>query len=137
MSSMSSKTLPDGDEIWIVYDGDCPFCSRFMQMYRLREQFGRVHLVDARSNDPILAEIRALGLDLDQGMALKMDGRFYHGADCMNRLALMGSRSSAFNHLNRWIFRSPAIARALYPALVTGRNLTLRLLGRKPINQAF
>ena len=32
----------------IVYDGDCPFCSRYVKLVRLREALGSVDLVNAR-----------------------------------------------------------------------------------------
>lgn len=118
----------------IVYDGDCPFCSAYVAMTRLREAAGSVELVDAREADhPVVREAKAAGLDLDEGMAMKMDGRLYHGADVMNRLALMTSPAGPFNALMREVFRHPRLSRALYPSLRAGRNLALRLLGRKKI----
>jgi hypothetical protein len=66
-----------------------------------------------------------------------MDGVLYHGDACMNRLALMSTGSGAFNRLNRLLFASPGLARLLYPPLVAGRRLSLRLLGRSTIDEAF
>jgi predicted DCC family thiol-disulfide oxidoreductase YuxK len=119
--------------ITIVYDAECPFCSAYVRMLRLRAAAGAVRLIDARSDYPIVAEIRAAGLDLDRGMVLKMDGRLHHGDACLNRLALMSTGSGAFNRINRAIFSSPRAARWLYPALVAGRNAALRLMGRGSI----
>ena len=121
-------------EIWVVYDGECPFCSSYVQLYRIRGH-ATVHLVDGRLDHPLVAEVRALGLDLDAGMAVKLNGRFYHGAEAMNLLAILGSGDSAFNAANRLLFRRPALARLLYPVLVRGRLLTLRLLGRRLIGE--
>lgn len=117
----------------IIYDGECPFCSAFVRMTRLRASAGPVRLVDARSDAPEVAEARAAGLDLDRGMAVKLDGRLYHGDAAMTALALLTTRSGAFNRLVRALFRHPALARIVYPPMVTGRNLTLRLLGRRRI----
>ncbi len=127
-----------GEEVVVVYDGECPFCTRYVTLYRIRRLVGRVRLVDARGSggpDPVLDEIRALGLDLDQGMAVKWGGRLYYGADAMHVLALLGAEGSAFSRLNRALFARKAVARRLYPALVAGRKLTLRLLGRPPIGE--
>ena len=57
---------------WIVYDGQCPFCSRYVQLLRLRESLGRVELVNARHRGPIVDEVVRAGLDLDEGMILKL-----------------------------------------------------------------
>ena len=125
-------TLPGG-EAWLVYDGECPFCSAYVRYLRVRESLGRVHLVNARDGHPVVDEIRARGLDLDDGMVLKLGGRFYHGADCINVLALLSTGSGGFNRLNATIFRSPAASRYLYPVLRAGRNAVLQLLGRKKL----
>ena len=122
-------------EAWIVYDGQCPFCSRYVQLVRLRETLGRVRLIDARKGGPEVQEVRQAGLDLDDGMVLKLDGRLYHGAECINMLALLSTPSSGFNRLNAALFRSPTASRLLYPVLRAGRNAVLRLLGRGKIEQ--
>ena len=67
------------------------------------------------------------------GLGVSPDGRYYYGADCMHVLALLGSESTIFNRLNRWIFSRRRLARVLYPILVGCRKLTLRILGRPPI----
>ena len=132
-------TGPDGPVI--VYDGECPFCAAYVRMARLRDSAGSVTLVDARTatregGHPVLAEIRERGLDLDRGMVVKMDGRLFHGDAAMTALALMTTPSGGFNRLMRALFRRPGIARVIYPPMVAGRNLTLRLLGRRPIGQS-
>lgn len=87
-------------------------------------------LIDARSASPEVDAARAAGYVLDEGMLLHLDGADYHGADCVNRLALLSSRSTLFNRLSYLLLRSPARARWLYPVLRLGRNAVLRLLGR-------
>lgn len=134
---MDQSAMKDEADIVIVYDGDCPFCSAYVAMTRLRAAAGRVELVDARDADhPVVREAKAAGLDLDEGMAMKMDGALYHGDAVMNRLALMTSPVGPFNALMRVVFRHPRLSRALYPSLRAGRNLALRLLGRKKIADA-
>ena len=120
----------------IVYDGGCPFCTAYVRLVRLREAIGPVRLVDAREGGPIVDEIVAAGLDLDDGMVLKLDGVLYHGDECLNRLALLSTSSGAFNRFNAWMFRNPLAARLAYPVLRSGRNLALRLLGRRKLDIA-
>jgi predicted DCC family thiol-disulfide oxidoreductase YuxK len=115
----------------IIYDGDCPFCSQYVRLVRLKKSLGDVDLVDARAGGPVVHEAIAAGFDLDDGMVLRMDGRFYHGDACIHRLALLSTPSNGFNRLNRLIFSSRAASRLLYPVLRLGRNTALRLLGRK------
>jgi hypothetical protein len=102
-------------------------------MVRLRRVFGELRLVDARSEDSLVAEVRAAGLDLDRGMVLKLNGQLYAGDQCLHVLALMSTSSGLFNRITGTLFRSPRLARGLYPVLVAGRNATLFLLGRRKL----
>ena len=115
--------------IQIIYDGECPVCTRYTRMLRLRETVGRVQLVDARQDTAALSEVTAAGYDMDEGMVLKLDGATYLGAEAVHMLALLTSPAGAFNRLNHWLFRSPTRARVCYPVLRAGRNALLRLRG--------
>lgn len=119
---------------WLLYDGECPFCSRYVVHVRLREAVGAVTLANAREHPALVEEVRRLGHDVDEGMVLKLNGRYYHGADCMHALALLTTRAGWFNRLNSLAFRSPAFSRFAYPILRAGRNFTLKLLGRQRID---
>jgi len=130
----SASTDPTGVEgPWLLYDGECPFCSAYVKMVRLQDAVGRIRLVDAREGGPELAEARAAGLDIDEGMVLKYDGILHHGDDCIHVLSLMTTPSGAFNRLNAWVFRSRRGSKLLYPILKSGRNAALSLLGRTKI----
>ena len=132
---MSGSTRDSADDVWVVYDGECPFCSRYVLLYRLREQGQRVHLIDARSSHPLVDEIRSRNLDLNDGMVVRWRGQDHYGAEAMHLLATLAEDRTLFNRINRAIFSRSRVARALYPALVRGRKLTLRLLGRKLIGE--
>ena len=123
----------DTDVTWIVYDGECPFCANYMKYMKLKETLGGVRLVDARAGGPVVQRVLDAGLDLNEGMALIDRGQIYHGADCLNRLALMSTKSDILNRINAGIFRSPTLSRVLYPVLRAGRNATLLVMGRKGI----
>jgi predicted DCC family thiol-disulfide oxidoreductase YuxK len=120
---------------WLIYDGDCPFCSRYVQYVRVRDAV-ELRLVNARDGGPLVDEVKRAGLDLDGGMVLKLGDRYYHGADCIHVLALLGSPSNAFNRVNAAIFRSERLSRVLYPVLRAGRNTVLRMLGRTKLGPA-
>lgn len=131
---MSARNdMAANDDIWVVYDGECLLCNAFVLHYRIQQVVRQMHLIDARTPDPLVDEVRRAGLDLDSGMVVKLKGRFYHGADAINALAILGSDSTLFNRINRALFRRPQLARLIYPLLVQGRLLLLRILGRSPI----
>lgn len=124
----------DREDILLVYDKECPACNNYCQVIRIREDIGDLKIVDARENSQVLDEITEQGLDIDQGMVLKMGGKIYYGADAIHTLALISSRSGIFNRVNYWIFKSKSLSFILYPALRVCRNLLLKILGKTKIN---
>ena len=122
------------EEILLVYDRECPACNAYCQVVRIRESVGDLRIVDARENSEVMNEITAQGLDIDQGMVLKMGNQLYYGSDAMHTLALIGSRSGIFNRFNYWIFKSKAASSFLYPILRFFRNMLLKILGKAKIN---
>jgi predicted DCC family thiol-disulfide oxidoreductase YuxK len=119
---------------YIVYDGQCPFCSRYVKLLRLSAAVGKVELVDARHPHPIVLMLQSKHVDLDDGMALVQGTEISHGDDCIHKLALMTTPLNLFNSINARLFRSPRIARLLYPPLRGARNATLWVLGRHKIS---
>ncbi len=102
-------------------------------MTRLQKAVGSVELIDARSDHILVGEIKRLGYDLNQGMIARYQGIDYFGADCLHLLSLLSSKAGWMNRLTSMAFANERIARKSYPVLRTGRNLVLRLLGRRKI----
>lgn len=121
--------------VQIIYDGNCPFCQAYVGMVRLQENYN-VELINAREPHPRVDEVTLKGYDLDEGMIVILDGDFYHGDDAMHRMALMTANSGALRRLTKWTFSSPWRSRNLYPLLRGGRNMTLKILGHKKINNS-
>ena len=122
------------EQILLVYDKECPACDQYCRIVRIREELGDLVIIDAREESEVLKEITAKGLDIDQGMVLKMDDELYYGADAIHALALISSRSGVFNRINYWLFKSKRLSKVLYPFLRSCRNLLLKVLGRTKIN---
>ncbi|MEX0733605.1 MAG: DCC1-like thiol-disulfide oxidoreductase family protein [Steroidobacteraceae bacterium] len=123
-----------GTDILLVYDKQCPACDYYCNLVRIRESSGRLVLVDARDGGQIMGEITAAGLDIDQGMVVKVGGTLYYGSDAIHVLSLMGTNSGFFNRLTHWTFKYRPVARVLYPLLRACRNLLLKFLGKTKIN---
>ena len=121
--------------LWLVYDGDCPFCSATAQMYRLKKTVGDLHVVNAReaNGTEIMREITAAQLDLNEGIVARFNGRLYHGAEALHLLAMLGSDMDWLNRLNVALFRNRQTVRLAYPAMKFLRNTVLKIMGRKPI----
>lgn len=122
------------NEVLIVYDKQCPACDYYCNLIRIRESVGSLVLVDARDGGPIMAEITAAGLDIDQGIVVKVGGQMYYGSAAIHALALMGTNRGLFNRLAYLSFRSKTVSRIIYPVLRMCRNLLLKLLRKIKIN---
>lgn len=124
-------TTPD---ILLVYDKECPLCNAYCRMARIKKSVGNLRLIDARDPSTVMDEITLKGLDIDQGMVLKVEDNLYYGSDAIHILSLMSSRSGVFNRLTYWTFRSRSFSHFLYPILRFFRNLLLKILGKTKIN---
>lgn len=124
----------DRNEVLVVYDKQCPACDYYCNMVRIRESVGHLVLVDARNGGPVMDEITAAGLDIDEGMVVKVGTQLYYGPDAIHALALMGTNRGLFNRIAYWAFRSKRASRILYPMLKACRNLLLKVLRKTRIN---
>lgn len=85
--------------ISLTYDQACPACDQYARLVRVRASVGELGLVNARRDERFPREIPRKGLNIDEGMVLKIDPELYYGAGAIRVLALLSSRSGGFNHL--------------------------------------
>lgn len=130
----NDPTVPTAPAV-LVYDGACPFCTRFATMVRLRAVVGAVELVDARAGGPLVERLRADGIDLDEGNVFSYGGRDYVGPEAMRAIATLTGLGGAAGRLVAWMIATPGRARLLYPPLRGLRNLMLRLKGEPQLNE--
>jgi predicted DCC family thiol-disulfide oxidoreductase YuxK len=126
--------MSPGEDILLIYDKECPACDYYCKLVRIRESVGKFILVNARDDGPLMDEITAAGLNIDQGMVLKIRDSLYYGSDAIHTLSLLGTRSGFFNRLTFWCFRSQRVSRVLYPIFRAMRNLLLKALRKTKIN---
>lgn len=119
------------DGVWLLYDGECPLCSAVASATRLKEAYGALHLLDARTSgdDPLYREAVRRGLDLNEGMVIAAGGDLHFGAEAVRFIARAGDGRTPTMALARALFRAEAPARAAYPLFRGLRNLALRLKG--------
>src|SRR5215216_6350047 len=81
----------------VVYDGECPFCSSYIALQRLRESIGPVKIINARDGGPEVEWLKANSYDLNYGMVFVQNGEVHYGPDAINAIALMSTGSNWFN----------------------------------------
>lgn len=121
------------DDLVIIYDGDCPFCSSYVKLLRLKSRFKSISIINARDGGGYVEDALNIGLNLDDGMAIKYQDAWIHGDECIHFLAIAAERENVPNIILSWLFASKSRSRALYPFLRWGRNITLKILGRKKL----
>jgi len=126
--------MPEPQDILLVYDKECPACSYYSNLVRIRQSVGTLVLVNARDGGPVVEEITAAGLDIDQGMVLKVGDQLHYGSAAVHSLSLMSTRSGIVNRLMYLVFRSAKLSAVIYPVLRYCRNLLLKMLRKSKIN---
>jgi len=126
--------MSESNDVELVYDKQCPICEFYCQRIDVKESTGRLVRIDARDNSDIMQDITALGLDIDEGMVVRVENKLHYGADAIHELAFLSSGKGFVNAMAKLTFGSRAMARVLYPFFRFVRNLFLKMLGRTRIN---
>lgn len=117
----------DCPQDFILYDGACPVCAVYIDMAKLGEVPGAPVPLDARQEPALVEAMRRRGLEVNDGMIASVGGRIYYGPEVTELVAEKATAASAASRgLLRAIGGAPW-SRALYPLLVRGRKLLLRL----------
>lgn len=117
----------------ILYDGECPVCGEYLSLLKIRERAGEVALVNARNRPDLVAGLRAVGYEINDGIVLAHDGSLLYGASALSLIAQLDGTGRRVNRLSAALFRAPLAGEAVYVLLKAARRLLLRLLGRDPI----
>lgn len=129
----SGNTTTAIQDVIVIYDGECPFCSRYVELVRLQKAAGQVLLLDARSKHELVQYVAQRGYDLNQGMVMLYGDQIFYGNECLHKIALLSTQSDLFNRVNAALFRHPKLAKFCYPLLRSCRNLILKVLRKPPI----
>jgi len=120
-------------DIEIVYDDKCPICRSYCNRVRLADGRRNLVLVDARRPGKTVQELMARGLDVNEGMAVTIDGTLYYGSRAIHELTRIADLAGPFGRLNRLLFGSRRVSRFTYPFAKFARNIVLRLIGVEKI----
>lgn len=119
------------DGIWFVYDGECPLCKSAALALKIKQDYGQLHLLNAResSGHELIQEINQRRLDLDEGMVIYDGVYFHHGKGALTFMARYSDSKGLFNLFIKTFFRSGILAQIAYPWMRGTRNFLLRLKG--------
>lgn len=117
------------DTVYIVFDGDCPLCSRLATVYQLRQAGVNLRFINARDGGDLVQRCRREALDLNEGIVVFHRDEVKHGEAAFSYLA--GLSRSRFH---RAVALLPSAVRVLiYWSMKSFRRILLQLLGIKPL----
>ena len=116
----------------LLYDGECPICNSLA--CSLKQDNPVLEIIDARHASAERTSAQTRGLELNEGMAMIVDGRHYYSADALTYIARSLQAKGLTGWLMRLLFRHKRITQTLYPALVLLRKRMLRLTGKPLID---
>lgn len=112
------------DKIEILYDDQCPVCRGYCAKVQLKDDTQQIILTDARKAGKLMDEVTAQGLDIDEGMVVKIDGKIYYGSEAMRVLVPL----TKAGRVQRLLFSTKNLSAAVYGFCKAVRNLLLRVL---------
>jgi predicted DCC family thiol-disulfide oxidoreductase YuxK len=126
--------MSDSPDVELVYDKECPICDFYCKRIDVEQSDGQLLRINARDDSEIMQEITALGLDIDEGMVVRIGDELHYGADAIHALALLSSGNGLVNAMSKRLFASRRMSRALYPLFKFTRNMLLKVLRRTRVN---
>lgn len=118
----------------LLYDGQCPLCT--FGANRLQKTIKNIPFtcIDARQDSTLRQEATRAGIDLDEGVAIRLNGKLYHRYDAIHLLAPHCAKPDIFTLLYKLFFTNATMTRLLFPLVRGARKVLLRLRGRPPIS---
>ena len=132
--SNTKEPLMNEHTAYLVYDGECPFCTNYTHMLNVKDKIKDFRLINARDGGEIVEKIKAIPFDINEGMVLVYGDDYYFGSDALHMMSLLSTGSGFWGTLNKYMFKSPTVAKVVYPFMRFGRNMTLKLIGVKKLD---
>jgi predicted DCC family thiol-disulfide oxidoreductase YuxK len=126
----STASHPGEDDDFLLFDGECPVCATYIAASRLGDAADGPPPLDARHEPALVEAMRRQGLEVNDGMIARLDGRIYYGPEVTRLIAERATEAPAATRGLLYAIGGAPWSRALYPLLVKARLWLLRLRGR-------
>lgn len=100
-------------------------------MLNVKDKINDFRLINARNGGEIVEKIKAIPFDITEGIVLVYGDDYYFGSDALHMVSLLSTGAGFRGTLNKYMFKSPTVAKVVYPFMRFGRNMTLKLIGVK------
>ena len=116
----------------IYYDGGCPFCKSFVTLSRLKTMYD-VKLHNLRNLPDDVKLFMDQGYNVEDGMLVRVEDEIYFGHQAVQIIADLSNKNKVIGRIYFTIFSNKKFVKFIYPFMRLGRNITLKILGRKKI----
>lgn len=117
-------------EIILLYDGECPICTRYREYVELRKKYN-VQLYNAREHPDLIERLRKQGYNIDEGMILLVDGQTFHKHEAIVMLERMTESKGWWDTALRKVMEVPFLMKICYPFLFFIRWVLLKWQRKK------
>lgn len=126
-------TAPDVKGDFLIYDGDCPVCTRYVAWTALQSTYPGIELIDARAAPELVRALRREGIEINDTYLLQLGGTRLVGPAAMARISELMQPQTFGQSLLKSLTRSRRLMTPVYPWLVLLRKALLWIIGRDQI----
>lgn len=118
------------DKNYLLYDGECPFCTSFSKFYALKKALPNIEIVSMRDAERLRTLSLPANLNFNDGMVLVLsDGRVLQGEPAFQRINGAVKKTSLRDYLIIGLNSIRAVTRIIYPIFFCLRLLVLKAKG--------
>ena len=110
------------NKIFLYYDGECPFCNKYAEIFKLKKCFD-LNICDARID--LTWKKYKKDIVLDDGVILIFENKCYQGVPAINMLLTICKYDGVFYYLQRFIFSTKILGNIIYNCFKFFRKIAL------------
>ncbi|OCL92998.1 DCC1-like thiol-disulfide oxidoreductase family protein [Arcobacter porcinus] len=114
--------------IEIYYDKDCPFCKRYADFLKLKDNF-ELNLINARENQDKLKDICS-ELDINNGFIVVFNNNFFQASKALEFLNSAVDKTTLLGKLHFLFKYNNIFSKSLYKFVFILRKITLFIINK-------
>jgi len=112
-------------QIKLYYDKECPFCKKYAQILKLKQNH-EVNILNARENQKDILFFKEKGFDINEGFIIFIEEKeILQGSEAVIFLDKLSEKKLFL--VDTWLFKKIA-----YPIIKLVRKAILLILGKNP-----
>ncbi len=115
------------DKNYLLYDGECPFCTSFSRFYEVKKALPNIEIVSMRDAERLKSLSLPQDLNFNYGMILVLeDGRILQGEPAFHLINGNVKKTSLRDHIVMGMNSIKSVTKVVYPLLFKMRLVVLK-----------